>query len=118
RRPACWKSEPRTGYERLSRVGDFFLAGADSTNDRHGCLVAILAPDPAGHLPTPEEVAALIAGRLHLVQPRFRRVLARTPLRLAAPLLVDDGEGGQPRPRLLDGAGETAAAFRRSLLAY
>jgi len=105
-------------YERLARVGHFFLAGDNARNDRHGCLVVALGRDAAGLLPTLPEITALVAARLHLAPPRFRRILLAPPLPLAAPLLVDDPREGGPRLRVLGREGMDAAAFKAALLAY
>ena len=105
-------------HERLTRVGHFFLAGDNATNDRHGVLVAILGPDESGKLPTPERIAALLASRLHLVPRRFRRVLLPAPFSIAAPLLVDDLEGGLPRLQVLGPEGMGRDAFRRALMGF
>jgi diacylglycerol O-acyltransferase / wax synthase len=78
-------------YERLARASELFMT-KDGPGDRHAIVVVRLAgEDPAARGPlTVEALAAQVASRLHLVPARFRRVLRRTPLRLAGPTLVDD----------------------------
>ena len=79
-------------YERLPRAAELFLTREGAADLRHAVVVVRLGrPDPAapGQL-TRERLAAQVASRLHLVPPRFRRVVRHTPLGLAAPILVDD----------------------------
>jgi WS/DGAT/MGAT family acyltransferase len=53
--------------------------------------VRLAAPDPAAPGPlSADALAAQVASRLHLVAPRFRRVVRHTPLGLAGPILIDD----------------------------
>lgn len=107
-------------YERLPRVGQFFLAPGVTRDDRHGCLVVLLAPDAEGQVPDREAIVALVRGRIHLVPPRFRRVLAWPPWRLAGPLLTDD-LAFDPNSRVRSvGAGAALSwdDFRTLLAAY
>jgi diacylglycerol O-acyltransferase len=108
------------GYERLPRVGQFFLTPGVTSDDRHGCLVLLLAPDAEGRVPNRDAIVALVRARIHLVPPRFRRVLAWPPCRLAGPLLVDDPTfDANTRVRAL-GAGAALSwdGFRAILTAY
>ncbi len=79
-------------YERLPRAAELFLTREGAADLRHAVVVVRLGrPDPAAPGPlTRERLAAQVASRLHLVPPRFRRVVRHTPLGLAAPILVDD----------------------------
>ena len=105
--------------EWLPRVGQFFLPAGQAVNDRHGGLVAILATDKEGQVPTAEQIARLVAARIHLVPARFRQVLVPTPLRVAGPMLVDDPHFDAGRHvRLLEDAGGTVAGFNARLSHY
>jgi diacylglycerol O-acyltransferase / wax synthase len=79
-------------YERLPRAAELFLTRGAAGDLRHAVIVVRLASaDPAAPGPlTAERLAAQVASRLHLVPPRFRRVVRHTPLGLAGPILVDD----------------------------
>jgi diacylglycerol O-acyltransferase / wax synthase len=105
--------------ERLPRAGQFFLPAGQVVNDRHGGLVAILAPDADGRTPTEDQIVQLVRARIHLVPARFRQVLVPTPLRLAGPMLVDDpGFDVARHVRVLDGAGGTEEGFAARLSQY
>lgn len=105
--------------EWLPRVGQFFLPAGEAVNDRHGGLVAILAPDADGRVPTADRLIELVRARIHLVPARFRQVLVPTPLRLAGPMLVDDpGFDAARHVRTLEDAGGTDAGFKTRLSQY
>jgi WS/DGAT/MGAT family acyltransferase len=79
-------------YERLPRAAELFMT-RDAAGDRRYAVIAVrlASPDPAAPGPlTADALAAQVASRLHLVAPRFRRVVRHTPLGLAGPILVDD----------------------------
>ncbi|SMF73532.1 acyltransferase, WS/DGAT/MGAT [Tistlia consotensis] len=75
-------------FERLPRVGRFFLTRP--RDDRHGCLVLILAADGDGRPLDLEALRAQVGSRVGLLPSRFRRRLADCPFGLAPPILVDD----------------------------
>jgi WS/DGAT/MGAT family acyltransferase len=83
----------------------------------HTLKVLVLDPPSAGPRPGPEEIRATVAARL-AGAPQLRRRLAPTPLRLAAPVWVDDEDFDIARHvRAVGGAEPVSAQRLRRLVA-
>src|SRR5579864_2413244 len=76
---------PQRHLDRLSALDASFLHQEGPEAHMHIGALALCGGPP----PTPEELAAHIGGRLHLV-PRYRQRLAHTALDRGRPLWVDD----------------------------
>src|SRR5687767_1384838 len=74
---------------RLSALDASFLAVESANAHMHVGWVAVFDPPPEGQPPTFADCRDHIAARLTRA-PRFRQVLASTPLGLGAPIWTDD----------------------------
>ena len=83
----------------------------------HTLKVLVLDPPPGGPRPGLEEIRATVASRLDAA-PELRRCLAPTPLRLAAPVWVDDEDFDIARHvRPVPSAGPVTAPRLRRIIA-
>ncbi len=71
--------------EKMSALDASFLDLEDAVSHMHIGSVCIFAGPP----PTPEELRAMVLGKLHLL-PRYRQVVRPVPLSVGRPVWVDD----------------------------